>query len=59
MGRTPYCSMYTRADSMLCPGCRIGNPERVKDGAFGANMKVDILNDGPVTLVIDSEQKGG
>lgn len=27
----------------------------VKTGIFGADMKVDLLNDGPVTIVIDSE----
>ena len=26
----------------------------VETGIFGADMKVDLLNDGPVTLVIDS-----
>lgn len=29
-------------------------PERVKDGVFGAMMKVSLVNDGPVTLVLDS-----
>lgn len=27
----------------------------VQTGEFGADMKVSLLNDGPVTLVIDSE----
>ena len=27
----------------------------VQTGQFGANMKVGLCNDGPVTLVIDSE----
>ena len=31
-----------------------GNGISVKSGEFGADMKVDLLNDGPVTLVIDS-----
>ena len=26
---------------------------RVEEGIFGADMKVDILNDGPVTLIIN------
>ena len=26
-----------------------------KDGVFGADMKVEILNDGPTTIIIDSE----
>lgn len=27
----------------------------VQTGMFGANMKVNLLNDGPVTIIIDSE----
>lgn len=29
--------------------------KRVETGDFGADMKVELLNDGPVTLVLDSE----
>ena len=29
----------------------------VKTGVFGADMKVELLNDGPVTIVIDSKNK--
>ena len=28
--------------------------EKIKDGVFGAYMDVDIHNDGPVTIVVDS-----
>lgn len=28
----------------------------VREGVFGAHMKVELLNDGPVTLVIDTER---
>ena len=28
-----------------------------KDGVFGADMKVELLNDGPTTIIIDSELK--
>ena len=28
----------------------------VKTGIFGADMKIDVLNDGPVTILLDSEQ---
>ena len=28
---------------------------RVEQGSFGADMKVDLTNDGPVTIVIDRE----
>ena len=29
----------------------------VKTGKFGANMKVGLMNDGPVTIIIDSKAK--
>eukprot|EP00887_Chlorella_sp_A99_P004923 scaffold4.g4923.t1 len=29
--------------------------DRVKDGVFGAMMQVQLVNDGPVTMVLDSE----
>jgi hypothetical protein len=31
--------------------------DKIKDGEFGAMMQVDIQNDGPVTIVIDSPDK--
>lgn len=31
--------------------------KKVGTGEFGANMKVALINDGPVTIVIDSKQK--
>ena len=33
----------------------IGN--QVQSGAFGANMKVSLINDGPVTIIIDTKNK--
>lgn len=27
----------------------------VEEGIFGADMKIDLLNDGPVTIILDSE----
>lgn len=30
---------------------------KVETGLFGADMKVEILNDGPVTIIIDSKEK--
>ena len=29
---------------------------KVKTGIFGADMKIELLNDGPVTIIIDSSQ---
>ena len=31
---------------------------KVERGIFGADMKVSLLNDGPVTIIIDTKQKG-
>jgi D-tyrosyl-tRNA(Tyr) deacylase len=30
---------------------------KVESGIFGADMKVSLLNDGPVTIIIDSKQR--
>lgn len=32
--------------------------KKVQTGQFGADMKVSLLNDGPVTIIIDSKNKG-
>ena len=32
------------------------NEANVKGGVFGAHMKVNILNDGPVTIIIDTRE---
>ena len=31
--------------------------KKVKTGEFGADMKVELLNDGPVTICLDSKEK--
>lgn len=31
--------------------------KKIATGEFGADMKVSLLNDGPVTIIIDSKQK--
>jgi D-tyrosyl-tRNA(Tyr) deacylase len=31
--------------------------KKVATGIFGADMKVALLNDGPVTIIIDSKNK--
>lgn len=31
--------------------------KKVQTGEFGADMKVDLRNDGPVTIIIDTKQK--
>ena len=32
-------------------------PERVQTGEFGADMQVELLNDGPVTICMDTKNK--
>lgn len=32
-----------------------GSPDKVQHGSFGADMKVSLLNDGPFTIILDSE----
>ncbi|KAK3207036.1 hypothetical protein Dsin_021082 [Dipteronia sinensis] len=32
------------------------NPDAIKDGVFGAMMKVNLVNNGPVTMQLDSSQ---
>lgn len=36
-------------------GIELGKP--VQTGEFGANMQVSLVNDGPVTIIIDSKNK--
>ena len=35
----------------------INSNKKVSTGKFGADMKVNLLNDGPVTLIIDSKNR--
>lgn len=32
-------------------------PELVKDGVFGAKMEVSLVNDGPITVIVDSSER--
>jgi D-tyrosyl-tRNA(Tyr) deacylase len=43
--------LYLRAKQRL--GELLGRP--VRSGEFGADMKVSLINDGPVTIIIDSK----
>ena len=43
--------LYLQAKELLQ-----SNGIEVKTGIFGADMKIDVLNDGPVTIFLDSEQ---
>ncbi|MCK9254687.1 MAG: D-aminoacyl-tRNA deacylase [Bacteroidales bacterium] len=31
--------------------------KKVKSGVFGADMKIELINDGPVTIIIDTKNK--
>ncbi len=44
---------YLRAKQLLCELVH----HRVKTGEFGADMQVMLINDGPVTIVIDSKAR--
>lgn len=46
----PY---YEKMISMLSQ--KLGKP--IQTGEFGADMQVSLLNDGPVTIIIDTKQK--
>ena len=37
-------------------GMRDAGVKRVQTGEFGADMAVEILNDGPVTILLDSKE---
>lgn len=41
----------------FCEEMSILLEKRVQTGEFGADMKVELLNDGPVTIIIDSHNK--
>ena len=45
--------LYEKFVSLM--DCYLG--KEVKRGVFGADMKVSLLNDGPVTIIIDSKLK--
>lgn len=37
--------------------CRLESGLEVKSGVFGADMQVELINDGPVTILLDSKNK--
>lgn len=38
-------------------GCRLAGISKVATGIFGADMKVALVNDGPVTIIVDSKER--
>ena len=39
----------------FCERLRIEGVKKVDEGIFGADMKVSLVNDGPVTILYDTE----
>lgn len=51
-GKPDFASMmYDRFNDMLRK-----YDVKVETGVFGADMKIELLNDGPVTIILDSEE---
>ena len=50
-----HCYNYWRKNPDIIEECKKVIPV-VERGSFGADMKVSLLNDGPFTIVLDSEQ---
>lgn len=49
-----------RAEKMyedFCTRCAMAAGKSVKKGIFGADMQVELINDGPVTIIVDSRNK--
>ncbi len=45
------------SDNQLIKSFWCQTQEKIATGIFGADMKVELLNDGPVTIVIDSKNR--
>ena len=41
----------------FCQQLEIESAKPVRRGVFGAHMKIDLVNDGPVTISIDTRRK--
>ena len=55
MKAIPAEMLYTQFLTMLKESYDAG---KIFDGKFGAMMDVELVNDGPVTLIIESEVNG-
>jgi D-aminoacyl-tRNA deacylase len=55
MKSLPASEMYSKFLEMLRENYQ---DDKIRDGRFGAMMDVELINDGPVTLVIESEPCG-
>lgn len=48
-----------RLYELFCAELRSRHGLRVETGRFGAEMKVSLVNDGPITLIVDDRQRSG
>jgi D-aminoacyl-tRNA deacylase len=55
--RPLYEQFIAQLRTALCGSAAADGGERVATGEFGAMMQVALVNDGPVTLIIDSRQR--
>jgi D-tyrosyl-tRNA(Tyr) deacylase len=46
-------SLYNR----FIEKCKALLPQKIKTGVFGADMQISLINDGPVTIIIDTKNK--
>lgn len=44
-----------RLYNLFCDELRVNGVKKVEKGVFGADMKVELLNDGPITIVLDTD----
>jgi len=49
--------MAIRLYDLFTDACRMYLPNKIKTGVFGADMKIQLINDGPVTIYMDSKNK--
>ena len=40
---------------MYCDALKANGIKRVETGEFGADMQVSLINDGPVTIILDTD----
>lgn len=61
-GRRPSFSNAKDSDAAkilydkFCEQIQMNILKEVKKGVFGADMKIEIINDGPVTIILDSKE---
>ena len=54
---TPCLQLGDDGIELLGRGLQEAMGKKIETGVFGADMKVSLINDGPVTILIDSKRK--